>query len=110
MSAGLQVMKEKHQKAHQSVELVPIDSYWVTRLTDEETNSEEWQLEDYIEKIYEEIALKTESLAPFFESGGSLELYVSLFGARNFGFILNPDLLSRLGLARIELQLDIYPE
>jgi len=86
------------------------NSYWVTRLTEEETDSEAWQLEDYLEQIYKEISPKIELLASFLESGGRLELYVSLFGARNFGLVLNPDLLSRLGTAKVELQLDIYPE
>ena len=86
------------------------NSYWVARLTEEETDSETWQLEDYLEKIYKEISPKLDSLVSFLESGGRLELYVSLFGARNFGLVLSPDLLSRLGTAKVELQLDIYPE
>ena len=86
------------------------NSYWVTRLTEEETDSDTWQLEDYLEKIYEEISPKIELLASFLESGGRLELYVSLYGGRNFGFIFSPDLLSRLGKAKFELLLDIYPE
>ncbi|MBT3041008.1 MAG: hypothetical protein KUF77_15445 [Candidatus Thiodiazotropha sp. (ex Lucina aurantia)] len=86
------------------------NSYWVARLTEEETDSETWQLEDYLEKIYKEISTKVESLASFFDSGGRLELSVSLFGARNFGLVLSPDLLSRLGTSKIELLLDIYPE
>ncbi len=86
------------------------NSYWTTRLTDGEIDSEVWQLEDYLEKMYQQIAPKIESLETFFESSGRLELFVSLFGTRNFGFVLNPDLLLRLGEANIELQLDIYPE
>ena len=86
------------------------NSYWTIRLTEEETDSETWQLEDYLEKIYKEILPNLESLSPFFESGGTLDLYISLFGARNFGIVLSPDLLSRFGTAKIELQLDIYPE
>ena len=86
------------------------NSYWVTRITEEETSSEAWQLEDFLEKIYNEISPKLNGLKAFFESDGRLELYVSLYGARNFGIILSPDLLARLGTASIELQLDIYPE
>lgn len=86
------------------------NSYWVTRITEEETDSETWQLEDYLEKVYIEITPKLDKLKAFFVSGGRLELYVSLYGARNFGLILSPDLLARLGAESIELQLDIYPE
>jgi len=86
------------------------NSYWVTRLTEEETDSETWQLEDYLEKIYKELTPKFESFASFCESGGRLELYISLYGARNFGLVFSPNLLSRFGAASIELQLDIYPE
>ncbi len=86
------------------------NSYWVTRLTEEETNSETWQLEDFIEKIYIELSPKLKSLQSFFNSGGRLELYISLYSSRNFGVIFCPSLLTRLGSANIELQLDIYPE
>ena len=86
------------------------NSYWVTRINEEETDSETWQLEDYLEKAYSEITPKLGKLKAFFVSGGRLEFYVSLYGARNFGLIFSPDLLARLGAANIELQLDIYPE
>lgn len=85
------------------------NSYWVARLTEEETNSETWQLEDFIEKCLAELSPHSEALEKFVTSGGALELYVSLYGARNFGFVMPPSLLSRLGGAHIELQFDVYP-
>lgn len=86
------------------------NSYWVTRLTEEETDSETWQLEDFLEKCLAEVSAHEKDLGGFFQSGGRLELFVSLYGNRNFGLILSPDLLSRLGAAQIELQFDVYPE
>ncbi|PUB77184.1 MAG: hypothetical protein DBO99_10545 [gamma proteobacterium symbiont of Ctena orbiculata] len=86
------------------------NSYWVSRLTEEEIHSDTWQLEDYLEKTYKEVIPKIESLEAFLDSGGRLELYVSLYGSRNYGLVLNPGLLARLGAAGIELQLDIHPE
>ncbi|MET0071234.1 MAG: hypothetical protein ABW096_14450 [Candidatus Thiodiazotropha sp.] len=93
-----------------SIEGKRSNSYWVSRLTEEETHSDAWQLEDCLEKIYKEISPKMASLETFLDSGGRLELYVSLYGSRNYGLILNPDLLAGLGAAGIELQLDIHPE
>ena len=85
------------------------NSYWVARLTEEETDSETWQLEDFIEQSLEKLSPHSEILEKFVKSGGTLEFYVSLYGARNFSLIMPPNLLSRLGAAHIELQLDVYP-
>jgi len=86
------------------------NSYWVTRLTEEETVSESWQLEDLLEQSLLEVSVHAKELDEFFGSGGRLEFFVSVYGSRNFGLILSPDLMSRLGAAQIELQLDVYPE
>lgn len=85
------------------------NSYWVTTLTEEETCSETWQIEDFLEHCLAELAPHSKALEAFIHSGGSLVFYVSLYGARNFGLILSPDLMSRLAKAQIELDLDIYP-
>jgi hypothetical protein len=85
------------------------NSYWVTRLTEEETGSESYQLEDLLEKYLSEVSVHAKELGDFVQSGGRLEFFVSVYGDRNFGLIFSPGLLSRLGAAHIELQLDVYP-
>lgn len=85
------------------------NSYWVTKLTEEETSSETWQLEDYLEKCLAELSPHDKALEAFIQSGGRLEFYISLYGARNFSLIFSPDLMSRLGKSQFELDLDIYP-
>ncbi len=84
-------------------------SYWVAGLTEKETNSELWQLEDFLEQSLAKLAPHSEALDAFTESGGSIEFFISLYGARNFGLIFSPSLLSRISTAKIELQLDVYP-
>ncbi|MCU7830639.1 MAG: hypothetical protein KZQ85_16395 [Candidatus Thiodiazotropha sp. (ex Myrtea sp. 'scaly one' KF741663)] len=42
------------------------NSYWVTRITEEETDSETWQLEDCLEKVYSKITPKLNKLNAFF--------------------------------------------
>lgn len=85
-------------------------SYWVVRLTEEETDSETWQVEDYIEKILKELSQHKQTFESFIKSGGMLELYISLYGTRNYGIELNSNLLVRLGNSHLELILDIYQE
>jgi hypothetical protein len=85
------------------------NSYWVTTLTEEETCSETWQVEDFLENCLIELAPHSKALEVFIQSGGRLVFYVSLYGARNFGLILSPDLMSRLAKSKFELDLDIYP-
>lgn len=86
-----------------------LNSYWASRLTEEETDSETWKLEDLSEQSLEKLYPHFVILEKFVNSGGTLEFYVSLYGARHFGIIMPPSLLARLAEAHIELQLDVYP-
>lgn len=84
-------------------------SYWSARVTPEETSSEEWQLEDILNKSVEELEKHQVGLQTFFATGGAMNYFVGLYGLRNYGLAFAPSLMRRLAGAGIELQLDVYP-
>lgn len=85
------------------------DSYWSARVTPEEVASEEWQLEDVLHNSIAHILSLQGKLAEFFETGGTMNYFIGLYGVRNYGLIFSPELMGNLSKARVELQLDIYP-
>ncbi len=85
------------------------ESYWSAPITLKETSSEEWQLEDVLEQSVNELLSQASQLEDFFNTGGSLNYFIGLYGARNYGLIFSPDLMAKLSKARVELQLDMYP-
>ena len=84
-------------------------SYWSARVTAEETSSEEWQLEDVLNKSVEELEKHKDELLEFFATGGTMNYFIGLYGLRNYGLVFAPHLMSRLARAGVELQLDVYP-
>mgnify|MGYP001286603707 CR=1 FL=1 len=86
------------------------ESLWVASLTEDEVSSSVCALEDILERALEKLSEQAASLTPFSASGGRWDIYISLSGARNFGVILRPELLSRFSALNVELQLDIFPE
>ena len=72
-----------------------IGSYWAAKIIDE-VSSEQVSLEDCLENICEEISTATKTQESFFKSGGSLGLYISMFGSEGLGIHLRPDLLERM--------------
>jgi len=85
------------------------ESFWSARVTAEETSSEQWQLEDVLERSVAKIGNFESELAEFYASGGTMSYFVGLYGVRNYGLNLSPDLMRKLANAKVELQLDIYP-
>lgn len=85
-------------------------SYWSARITAEETSSEEWQLEDVLEKSVAELAKHKDELQEFFATGGTMNYFIGLYGLRNYGLVFGTDLMRRLANAGVELQLDVYPD
>ena len=83
------------------------ESYWSARLSEGQSKTPiEQTLADCVGPLTRHEAF----LARLKEDGGRAELFIGLFGDRNFGLELPSHLLgtcSRLGLA---LSLDIYPE
>jgi len=84
-------------------------SYWSARVTAEETSSEEWQLEDVLNKSIEQLEQHKNELQEFFATGGTMNYFIGLYGLRNYGLVFAPTLMSRLASAGAELQLDVYP-
>ena len=84
-------------------------SYWSARITAEETSSEEWQLEDVLNKSVEQLEQHRGELLRFFSTGGTMHYFVGLYGLRTYGLAFAPALMSRLASAGVELRLDVYP-
>ena len=84
-------------------------SYWSARITAQETSSDDERLDDFLNKSLDELEAHKSELQAFIASGGSVNYFVSLFGAQNFGLTFAPALLQRLASAGIELQLDVFP-
>lgn len=85
------------------------ESYWCASVTTEEVSSEVWQLEDILHKSVSQVLTLRDQLTEHFETGGSMNYFVALYGLRNYGLIFTPELMGNLSRARIELQLDVYP-
>ena len=85
------------------------ESYWSARVTATETSSEEWQLEDILERSITDVLSHEIELADFFATGGTMNYFIGLYGIRNYGLNFSPELMSKLARAKMELQLDVYP-
>ena len=87
------------------------ESYWTTRLTrdHEPRNSQDEDLETFLERQLDRLAPQAESLARFNQDGGRAMLFIGLFCTANSGLILSPALMAKAAALGIELGLDIYP-
>ena len=85
------------------------ESYWSARVTTEETSSEEWQLEDILDRSIAEVLSHESELAEFFATGGAMNYFIGLYGVRNYGLVFPLALMNKLAKAKVELQLDVYP-
>lgn len=86
------------------------ESYWTARLLGEQpVPSEDRDLES---GLFDE-ATRLEAHIPFFEritsEGGRVELFIGIFGSRNFGFYVHRDLIQKISVLFIELAFDVYP-
>jgi len=50
-----------------------------------------------------------DKLQEFFATGGIMNYFIGLYGARKYGLVFPIALMSRLASAGVELQLDVYP-
>ncbi len=86
------------------------ESYWLTKLTPEKGIwSNRIGLENYLLKFIKRLMPKRAYISRLRASGGRAELFVGLFGGRNFGVQLHPDLLAAASRVGVSLSLDIYP-
>lgn len=86
------------------------ESYWVAPLLGGDLqDSTQQSLDEALEAILEFLSRHTSFLQQFRQDGGTLYLFVGLFGPRNFGLEFSPALLSELGQAGLKVGLDVYP-
>ncbi|WP_099400167.1 hypothetical protein [Iodobacter sp. BJB302] len=85
------------------------ESYWSACIAPGKVSSEVQQLEDLLEHSAAAVLELADKLTDFYATGGKLNYFISLYGIRNYGLVFSSRLMQKLAEARIELQLDIYP-
>ncbi|MFV0680252.1 MAG: hypothetical protein ACK5NW_08185 [Ottowia sp.] len=85
------------------------ESYWSARITPTEMSSEEQELEDVLDQSVSTLLRLSDRLADFYATGGTLNYFIGLYGACNYGLAFPVSLAQKLADAKIEVQLDIYP-
>jgi hypothetical protein len=74
-----------------------------------EVSSEDTLLEEYLEDFAKKIASSRSFFARIRSEGGRAELFIGIYGARNFGFEFAPSLLSLFADIGLSLAFDVYP-
>lgn len=85
------------------------ETYWCAHLTEEETDSEVWSLEDFLSRTLDRLALHAPFLGQLLAEDGRAELFVGFYVSRNSGFELSRELTRDLSKLGISLAFDIYP-
>lgn len=86
------------------------ESYWTGELHSEKSiKSTKIEFENFLSAALDELAPFTKFIKKIQKEGGSAEFFVGLYGSKNFGMELEPNLLERFGKMGIRLALDIYP-
>jgi hypothetical protein len=102
--------KPRITRAGVPLEGVYPESYWVAALLGGDLqDSTQQSLDEALETILQMLSRHALFLEEFRRDGGSLYIFVGIFGPRNFGLEFSPTLLSELGLAGLEIGLDVYP-
>jgi hypothetical protein len=87
------------------------ESYWTARLLDGAIkDSTEQSLHEALESILESLFPHSAPLREFQQGGGSLYLFIGIFGSSNFGLEFDSELMNALGQAGLTVGLDVYPE
>ena len=86
------------------------ETYWYARLLrDGEHSSEGTLLEDYLAHFARELSRHTEFFQRVRSEEGRAEIFIGMYGARNFGFELSPALLAEFERMGLSLAFDVYP-
>jgi hypothetical protein len=86
------------------------NSYWYAQLTNgRKVSSKREEIESFLAKILRRYSGRRQYLRRLLASGGRAELFVGLYGKRNFAAELPPSLLSNAGKLGLALTFDIYP-
>jgi len=87
------------------------ESYWTADLHSKKSiSSKKIDFEKFLSTALDDLVPYSKFIKKIVKEGGSAEFFVGLYGAKNFGMELEPDLLQRFGKMGIRLALDIYPE
>jgi Domain of unknown function (DUF4279) len=86
------------------------ESYWYVRLLrGGEASSEGTLLEDYLEHFASKLSRHAEFFQRVRSEEGRAEIFIGMYGARNYGFELPPTLLNAFSTIGLSLTFDIYP-
>lgn len=85
------------------------ESYWTGRIVESERmSSAEVPLAEALSRSVARLQRAKGFLSKLSDEGGTIELFVGIFGAGNLGIELPPTLLTRLGGLGITVSLDVY--
>lgn len=85
------------------------ESYWTARVIDaDRISSDTLPLEVALGQSLARLQRADQFLARINAEGGSIALFVGIFGAKNFGFEFPPTLLLRMGRLGVTMTLDVY--
>ena len=86
------------------------ETYWYTQLVPEgERSSGDEPLEDFLFETVEELQQFSNFFSRVRAEEGHIDLFIGIFGNRNYGFELPPKMLMAIGELGIALSFDIYP-
>ena len=86
------------------------ETYWYSELVpNEEGASEVCGLEDKLSHLSRSLSQVSEFIATLRADGGHAELFIALYGNRNFGFEISPQTIGALAAIGLALSFDIYP-
>ncbi len=66
-------------------------------------------LEEYLDDLAKQLTPSRDFFARVRSEGGRVELFIGMYGGRNFGFELPPSLLSAIADVGLALSFDVYP-
>ena len=85
------------------------ESYWTSNLIPSEQPSEGTLLEEYLDDLAKQLTPSRDFFARIRSEGGRVELFIGMYGGRNFGFELSSSLLSAIADVGLSLSFDMYP-
>ncbi len=87
------------------------ETYWYTEVVPHEAGaSEACSLEDSLSSLAESLSKHSGFISTLRAGGGRAELFIGLYGDRNFGFVIEPRVTQALAAIGLALSFDIYPE
>lgn len=86
------------------------ETYWYSELIPTDGGASIIEgLEDRLSYLAHDLSPRSEFISSLRASGGRVELFIGLYGDRNFGFELPPQTVATLAAIGLALSFDIYP-